>query len=360
MEQTFIRIREQILHATHRHIPLIIKGGGTKDFYGEQARPENADVLDARAHSGIVAYDPAELVITARAGTPLAEIEAALAASRQVLSFEPPHFGNGATIGGAVAAGLAGPRRAHAGAVKDFVLGARLLNGRGEHLHFGGTVVKNVAGYDVARLLAGSLGTLGVITELSLKVLPQPFAEATLQFESRAAEAVPQLNALMGQPLPLTASYWADGVLSLRLCGTEAGVKTAVELLGGERMNEAASRSWWQTVREQARPEFDLNEGERLWRISVPDTAPVADSDGLFAIEWGGGLRWYRTGAAAREMRALAQNAGGHATLFRGAAAVGETVFTPLPEALLAINQRLKQSFDPSGIFNPGRLYAKL
>lgn len=259
-----------------------------------------------------------------------------------------------------MAAGLAGPRRAHAGAVKDFVLGARLLNGRGEHLHFGGTVVKNVAGYDVARLLAGSLGTLGVITELSLKVLPQPFAEATLQFESRAAEAVPQLNALMGQPLPLTASYWADGVLSLRLCDTEAGVKTAVELLGGERMNEAASRSWWQTVREQARPEFDLSEGERLWRISVPDTAPVADSDGLFAIEWGGGLRWYRTGAAAREMRALAQNAGGHATLFRGAAAVGETVFTPLPEALLAINQRLKQSFDPSGIFNPGRLYPKL
>ena len=221
-------------------------------------------------------------------------------------------------------------------------------------------MVKNVAGYDVARLLAGSLGTLGVITELSLKVLPQPFAEATLQFESRAAEAVPTLNALMGQPLPLTASYWADGVLSLRLCGTEAGVKTAVELLGGERMNEAASRSWWQTVREQARPEFDLSEGERLWRISVPDTAPVADSDGLFAIEWGGGLRWYRTGAAAREMRALAQNAGGHATLFRGAAAAGETVFTPLPETLLAINQRLKQSFDPSGIFNPGRLYPKL
>ncbi|UOO81299.1 glycolate oxidase subunit GlcE [Uruburuella testudinis] len=357
MEHTLTRMREQILNAARDHIPLTIRGGGTKDFYGEAARPDNAEMLDTREHSGIVAYDPAELVITARAGTPLAEIEAALAESRQVLPFEPPHFGSGATIGGAVAAGLAGPRRAHAGAVKDFVLGARLLDGKGGYLHFGGTVVKNVAGYDVARLLAGSLGTLGVMTEVSLKVLPQPFAEATLQFESSAAEAVPKLNALMGQPFPLTAGFWADGILSLRLCGTEAGVQTAVGLLGGERMDEAVSRDWWRLVREQARPEFSLAEGERLWRISVPDTAPVAVAEGLAAMEWGGGLRWYRSGAAAQEMRALAQNAGGHATLFRGRAAAGETVFTPLPEAVLAINRRLKQHFDPSGIFNPGRMY---
>ncbi len=360
MEQTLIRMREQILHATHRHIPLTIRGSGSKDFYGEQARPANADVLDTRAHSGIVAYDPAELVITARAGTPLAEIEAALAECRQILPFEPPHFGDGATIGGAVAAGLAGPRRAHAGAVKDFVLGARLLNGNGEHLHFGGTVVKNVAGYDVARLLAGSLGTLGVITEVSLKVLPKPFAETTLQFDSAAAEVPPKLNALMGQPLPISASFWADGVLSLRLSGTEAGVQTAVGLLGGTQLAHTAADALWQSVCEQTLAGFAPEQGKRLWRVSVPDTAPLSVSDGLIGMEWGGGLRWYHTDAGAREMRALAQNAGGHATLFRGGATAGETVFTPLSEAALAINQRLKQRFDPSGIFNPGRLYPNL
>ncbi len=360
MEQTLIRMREQILHATHRHLPLIIRGSGSKDFYGERARPANADVLDTRAYSGITAYDPEELVISARAGTPLAEIEAALAARNQMLPFEPPYFGEGATLGGAIAAGLAGPRRAHAGAVKDFVLGVKMLNGKGEQLVFGGTVVKNVAGYDVSRLLAGSLGTLGLITDLSIKVLPKPFAETTLQFESRAAEVAPRLNALMGPPLPLSASFWADGILSLRLSGTEAGVQTAISLLGGTQMEDAAAAALWHAVREQTLPLFAPESGKRLWRVSVPDTAALPASDGLVAIEWGGGLRWYQTDAAARDMRALAQNAGGHATLFRGEAAAGETVFTPLPEAVLSINQRLKQSFDPSGIFNPGRLYPNL
>ncbi|MDO5639868.1 MAG: glycolate oxidase subunit GlcE [Neisseria sp.] len=359
MEQILIRMREQILHATHRHIPLIIRGGGTKDFYGEPHRPQNADTLDTRAYSGITAYDPEELVISARAGTPLAQIEAALAERNQMLPFEPPHFGEGATLGGAVAAGLAGPRRAHAGAVKDFVLGVKMLNGKGEHLAFGGTVVKNVAGYDVARLLAGSLGTLGLITDVSLKVLPKPFAETTLQFESSAAEAVPKLNALMGQPLPLSASFWADDILSLRLSGTEAGVQTAVGLLGGAELDQAAADALWLAVREQTLPLFERPSEKRLWRISVPDTAPLGVSDGLIGMEWGGGLRWYLSDKSAREMRALAQNAGGHATLFRGEAA-GETVFTPLPDAVRAINQRLKQSFDPAGIFNPGRMYADI
>lgn len=356
MEHILTTLRGQILEATQNHTPLIIRGSGSKDFYGEARRPDNAQILDTRIYSGITAYDPEELVISARAGTPLAEIEAALAERNQILPFEPPYFGSGATLGGAVAAGLAGPRRAHAGAIKDFVLGVKMLNGKGEHLAFGGTVVKNVAGYDVARILAGSLGTLGLITDLSIKVLPKPFAETTLQLETGAAEAIAKLNALMGQPLPLSASFWADGILSLRLSGTEAGVQTAVGIIGGLQLEAAAADALWHSVREQIHPAFALNGSQRLWRISVPDTTSPLPLNGLSSMEWGSGLRWYRTETEAQTIRTAAQQAGGHATLFRGENH-GETVFTPLPEPVKAIHRRLKQTFDPAGIFNPGRMY---
>ncbi|SAY51308.1 glycolate oxidase subunit GlcE [Neisseria weaveri] len=357
MEAGLLRFQEQIHHAAAYGLPLSVRGGGTKDFYGEPFGTEQADVLDTRGYAGIVAYDADELVLTAKAGTPLAEIEATLAERRQMLPFEPPHFGEGATLGGAVAAGLAGPRRAHAGAVKDFVIGVQLLDGQGRLLNFGGRVVKNVAGFDVHKLMAGSLGTLGLMTEISVSLRPQAAAEATLQFECSAAEARRMLNGWMGKPLPLTGSFWANGALFVRLGGSAAGVRAAVAQLGGAVLSEPSASGVWTAVREQWLPVFRPAEGKRLWRVSVPDTAPELALDGSYCMEWGGGLRWYQTDEPAKVVRTAALNAGGHATLFRGGLGDGETVFTPVSPAVAAVQQRLKQTFDPQGIFNPNRRY---
>jgi glycolate oxidase FAD binding subunit len=329
--------------------PLCIRGGGSKDFYGETPRGE---ILDTRGHCGITAYEPTELVITARCGTPLAEIEAALAEQNQCLPFEPPHFGN-ATLGGAVAAGLSGPRRASVGALRDFVLGVTILDGVSRRLTFGGTVMKNVAGYDVSRLMAGSLGTLGLILDVSLKVLPRPVAEATLRFDLPQAKALDALNAWGGQPLPISASCWHADVLTLRLSGAEAAVAAARRKLGGEEVSNAAS--FWNDVREQCHDFFAGS--ETLMRLSVPSVAPVLDLPGEQVIEWGGSQRWWRGDAATA--RAAAAKAGGHAVLFRGSDK-SAGVFAPLPEPMMTIHQRLKAAFDPRGVFNPGRLYPKL
>lgn len=244
---------EQIRSASHEGRALRFRGGGTKDWYGETLEGE---ILDTRAHHGILAYDPAELVITARAGTLLAEIEATLAGHGQMLAFEPPHFGTQATLGGCIAAGLAGPRRQASGAPRDFVLGAAVMNGHGQTLHFGGQVVKNVAGYDVSRLLAGSLGTLGLIVSLSLKVLPQAKAETTLKFDMNGTDAVRKLNEWGGRPLPISASAWRDGTLALRLSGAEAAVKAARTTLGGEVVDAVEAARFWISLREQTDPFF--------------------------------------------------------------------------------------------------------
>ena len=356
MDTSLQYLRQQIRQAADEGYALTVRGGGSKDFYGEPVRP--AAILDTRIHSGITAYDPDELVITAKAGTPLAEIEAALAERRQILPFEPPHFGAGATLGGAVACGLAGPGRAHFGAVRDFVLGCRLIDGCGQVLDFGGRVVKNVAGYDIHKTMAGAMGTLGVLAEVSLKVLPAPEREITLQFECSAAAARGMLHARMGQPLPLTAGFWDNGVLFVRLGGSAAGVEAAASRLGGERLDRRINADLWRAVREQLLPAFRPSENEdvRLWRVSVPDTAPELELDGTFCMEWGGGLRWYQTGLPADEIRAAASQAGGHATLFRGALRAGETVFTLPQENVLRIQCRLKKLFDPHNILNPGRM----
>lgn len=342
--------REQVLAAVRERRLLRIRGAGTKDWYGG---PLEGEILDTRAHAGIVDYEPTELVITARCGTPLAEVEAALAERGQVLAFEPPHFGAHATIGGAVAAGLSGPRRASAGAVRDFVLGAQLLDGKGDVLNFGGRVMKNVAGYDVARLLAGSLGTLGVLLEVSVKVLPRTVAETTLRFEMGEAEAIRRLNEWGGRPLPVSASCWHDGVLALRLSGARAAVEDARRTLGGEVVLDCAP--FWASLREQRHAFFD---GDLpVWRLSLPSTATALDlGDGL--IEWGGAQRWLRAPSdadTAPRIRSAALAAGGHATLFRGGdKAVG--VFQPLAPAVARIHERLKAGFDPAGIFNRGRM----
>jgi glycolate oxidase FAD binding subunit len=349
MEQELQHFRERIL-STDREHPLRLRGGGTKDWHGRAPR---GDLLDTRAWRGIVSYEPTELVITARCGTPLAELEAALAEQNQMLAFEPPHFGAGATVGGMVAAGLSGPRRQAVGAVRDFVLGAVLMNGRGETLHFGGQVMKNVAGYDVSRLLAGSLGTLGLILEVSLKVLPRPFEETTLRFALSQQDAIKQLNDWGGQPLPISASAWHDGMLSLRLSGASAALKGARARLGGEE--DAAAAGLWQDLREQRHPFFAGAAGRSLWRLSLPTTAKAIDLPGAQLIEWGGAQRWLISDADAAAIRAAAAKAGGHATLFR--AAHREDVFHPLQPAVAAIHRRLKDAFDPAGIFNPGRMY---
>lgn len=352
---------DQVDTARAARTPLCIRGGGTKDFYGEAPR---GDVLDTTALSGISSYEPTELVVTARCGTPLAELEAALAEKNQHLPFEPPHFGPGGTVGGMVASGLSGPARASVGAVRDHVLGATLLNGRGEVLSFGGQVMKNVAGYDVSRLLAGSLGTLGVILEVSLKVLPLAPATATVRFELAHISAMQKINEWSGLPLPINASAWWDGMLVVRLRGALAAVESAVAALGGELIEPVQAQDFWRGLRHHDDEYFQkareaVAHGGTLWRMSVPSTAPPLAVSGEQLIEWGGAQRWVCTAMPADAVRDAAAAVGGHATLFLGQDR-SPGVFAPLAPPLARIHRALKQSFDPDGIFNPGRLYPDL
>jgi glycolate oxidase FAD binding subunit len=329
---------------------LRIRGGGTKDFYGNAP---SGDVLDTRGHGGIVSYEPSELVITARCGTPLAEIEATLAAQGQMLAFEPPHFGAGATIGGVVASGLSGPRRAAAGAVRDHVLGVRLMDGEARTLRFGGEVMKNVAGYDVSRLIAGSLGTLGLILDASLKVLPLPAAEATLRFEMPQAAALAEMNRWAGRPLPVSATAWLEDVLTVRLSGAVAAVAAARRQLGGELVADADAAQFWTDLREQR---LDFFAGaEALWRLSLPSVSPPVALAGAMSIEWGGSQRWLRGPCEPGQVRAIAGQLGGHAVLFRGAEKATDA-FQPLPPLLAALNRKVREAMDPSGVFASSRL----
>jgi glycolate oxidase FAD binding subunit len=362
---------------------LRLRGGGSKDFWGQSLTGE---VLDTRAYQGIVSYEPSELVVTARCGTPLAELEAALAEKGQCLAFEPPHFGVGATVGGMLASGLSGPARATAGAVRDFVLGARFINGLGEHLTFGGQVMKNVAGYDVSRLMAGSWGTLGLITEVSLKVLPVAPAEATLMCAGLPQKtALDLLHRWGGQPLPLNASAWvrdstaqplAD-YLFVRLRGAVAAVQSATLRMSADAvaqgaqvtvMNNAEAAQDWRASGEQALQFFDAPSPDAcLWRLSVPQTAPVLDVPGLNHpsqyIEWQGAQRWvWAPASAAVALRKLAQSVGGHATLFRASAAHAQLdkaagVNTPLGAVQQRVQQQLQKQFDSKGVFATGRMH---
>jgi glycolate oxidase FAD binding subunit len=354
MENVLQTFKERIATATTNKSPLRIKGNGTKDWYGQSLQGE---VLDTTAYSGIIAYDPTELVITARAGTSLREIGKALSEKNQMLAFEPPRFDGLATIGGIVASGLSGPRRQAVGAVRDFVLGAVLMDGKADVLHFGGQVMKNVAGYDVSRLLTGSMGTLGLILEVSIKVLPRPVAQQSLQFAMTQEQALHQLNVWGGQPLPLSASCWHNGLLAIRLSGAQAAVDAAIKKMGGDALPEP--EKFWDRLREQEHAFFDgvMQDKEHgLWRLSVPSVAPVLNLQGEQCIEWGGAQRWLKTSASASAVRAAAEQAGGHATLFKGGdKSVG--VFHPLQPAVERIHRNLKNAFDPAGIFNPGRMF---
>ena len=359
MEFVLSEMIDQVMTARASLKSLIIQGGSTKRFYGEPPpASSNGGVLDVSAFHGVINYQPSELVLTARAGTPLAEVEQLLASNRQMLAFEPPRYGPESTLGGCVAAGLSGPRRMMAGSLRDFVLGATLLDASGTVLRFGGEVMKNVAGYDVSRLLAGSMGIFGPMLEVSLKVAPLPLAEETLQFEVDEAGALSRFNAWRSQPLPISATSWLEqegrGVLRVRLSGSDAALSSAARVLGGERMSPEMADAWWDSLRDQTHPFF---QARPLWRLALPPTTPALGL-GAMLIEWNGGLRWLGDREAEPDfVRKAALRHGGHATLFRQDGHAGVPVFHPVTPGVRAISERLKQEFDPTGMFNPGRLF---
>jgi len=327
--------------------PLRIRGGGTKDFYGVNLR---GDVLDTRGHRGIVDYEPSELVMTVRSGTSLADVESTLAEGGQMLAFEPPRLGAESTIGGVVASGFSGPRRAATGSARDYVLGVRVLDSAGRDLSFGGQVMKNVAGYDVSRFVAGSFGTLALVTEVSLKVLPKPEVETTLAFDMDEIAAIEALNRWAGQPLPLSAAFHLDGKLAVRLSGAGVAISAAKARMGGEVMS--ADADFWAGVRDQTHPFFAPP--TTLWRLSIRSTTPALGL-GPQAIEWNGSLRWVAGTLPPERVHAAAQAAGGHATLYRGGdRSAGIQRLAP---GVLALHQRLKQALDPAGVFGPGRMH---
>ncbi|MBU3545736.1 glycolate oxidase subunit GlcE [Polynucleobacter sp. MWH-Jannik1A5] len=368
--------REQILAAAKNKSHLSIEGGGTKSWYGNA---NSYAKLDTRPYSGILEYQPEELVITACAGTPLKEIEAALAEKNQVLAFEPPHFGDTATFGGAIAAGLAGPGRISVGNLRDFVLGARILDGKGQDLSFGGKVMKNVAGYDVSRLLPGSMGTLSLLLEASVKVLPKPAATATLRCQISQEKALRVLNEWAGQPLPLSASCWIgqsrqDGELTIRLAGALAAVKAAIPLMNAAidaiEIDPAVAQIFWADLREQRLAVFtSLDSTDTLYRLALPAACgplTIENAVGDIALEWHGQQRWIKArgdDATFASFKALAHTHGGHATRFKQGSHVdlNNQRFTLLSEqahstALEAVQARLRAAFDPAGVFATSRL----
>lgn len=348
-------LHEQVQAAIAANKPLRIEGGGSKGFLG---RPCEGELLAVGGHRGVINYQPSELVFTARSGTPLAEVVATLDERGQMLPFEPPHFGETATIGGTVAAGLSGPRRPWTGAARDFVLGTRIINGRGQVLRLGGEVIKNVAGFDLSRLMAGAMGTLGVLLDISFKVLPKPRREQTLVLELSAADAIRRLAGWGVKPMPLSGACHVDGRLHVRLSGAESAVKQAREEIGGELLDDA--ERFWRDLREQ---QLDFFDGDTpLWRMSVPPATPPMDDlpdAAQTLMDWGGALRWVRLGSAPATVREVARRAGGHATLFRGGGD-DHSPFQPLPEELMKLHKKVKQALDPENIFNRGKLYAEL
>jgi len=341
-------LQQQVAQASADCTPLRIQGGNTKAFYGgvDQATRR----LEMAKHSGIIAYEPSELVLTARAGTPLHEIQALLASERQMLGFEPPAFGPQATLGGTMACGFSGPRRPFAGAGRDFMLGCKILNGQAEILTFGGQVMKNVAGFDISRLMVGALGSLGVLLEISLRLLPMPEAELTLCYALSAEAALARMNALACRHWPLSAQAYTDGLLRVRLSGAAPAVQAAAKQLGGDVDNTGAE--FWSALREQELAFFQQS-GD-LWRLSLAPASPPLTLSGPSLLDWNGALRWLKTAESAEVIHAAAAKVDAYAVCFRGQA---KTDWFQLPPGLTALQQNIRTAFDPQHIFNPGRLY---
>ncbi|MFM0286388.1 glycolate oxidase subunit GlcE [Paraburkholderia megapolitana] len=341
------RLVAEVEQALVERSPLRIRGGDSKAFFG---RPVSATEIDTRTHRGIVNYDPTELVITARAGTPIAELNAVLDDAGQMLPCEPPAFGADATVGGAVATGMSGPRRPWSGSVRDFVLGCRVITGHAKHLRFGGEVMKNVAGYDMSRLLAGSLGCLGLITEVSLKVLPKPRQHRSLTLDLSASEALRELSTWRKAALPVSGACYVDGRLHVRLEGGAGSVQSAIDRIGGVDLDI----EFWESLREHRLSFFD--DPRPLWRLSLPNNSPLDPLPGAVLIDWAGAQRWLKSEAPVETIRQLAHAAGGHATCFTPSSNIEP--FHPLDASLMRFHRLLKQQLDPHQVFNPGRMYA--
>lgn len=341
-------LQQSVLRARDKHRPLHIQGGGSKAFLKQG---EAGEGLSLREHRGIVSYQPTELVLTARAGTPLKDIEATLAEAHQMLPFEPPHFSEHATFGGAIASGLSGPARPFTGSARDFVLGCKIINGKGEVLSFGGQVMKNVAGYDVSRLMVGAMGTLGVLLEVSIKVLPAYPAQISLRQARTEDDALRFMRTLTSQNLPLTGLSFDGDNIHIRLAGSDAAVKAAAGKLGGEPQPQD---QFWHQLNEQSHPFFATD--RPLWRLSLPPASQVS-LPGKQLIDWGGGLRWLKSDEKPERLFRLAADHGGHAWLFKSHSNE-QPHRQPLPAAMMALHQKLKYSFDPLNILNPGSFYA--
>lgn len=348
-ETTEAILQQAVRHAVDTKTPVNITGGNSKAFLG---RESDGVPLSTCAHQGIVNYHPSELIITARAGTLLSAMEQTLAEHGQMLAFEPPYFADTATLGGTIACGLSGPRRPFTGSARDFVLGCKLINGKAEIVSFGGEVIKNVAGYDVARLMAGAMGTLGVLLEVSLKVLPLPVLELTSCFELKSSDAICKMAALASQSLPVSGLSYDGRILYVRLSGSEKAVEAAADKIGGDAA--IADRSFWRQLNEQHLDFFQ--EDMNLWRIVVPPATAQLDLAGTWFYDWGGGLRWLQSDEPAQRIFAAAEKAQGHADLFKGKDRGGD-VFQPLTGRLQQLNRNIKRAFDPADIFNPYRLY---
>lgn len=341
---------QTIREAAAKKSPLNICAGNTKNFYGNSSSGETFDVSQ---YQGIIDYEPSELFITARCGTTLKQIETELDNHNQMLAFEPPHFGEQATIGGTVACGLSGPRRPYAGAMRDNMLGVHIINGEGHYLRFGGQVMKNVAGYDVSRAMCGALGTLGVIMQVSLKVIPKPETEITLQIETPESQALSTLHQLSQSSLPISATFIENNSLYLRLAGLESSIQKTKLELDAKQINE--SNDFWHTVKEQQRDYF--KSAKPLWRINVPNNAPAIDLEETMLIEWNGGLRWLSSLLDDTLIRSKIQQLGGHATLFKSENKSADC-FSELSPEVKTLHTNLKNAFDPLHIINPGRMYS--
>lgn len=354
MQDLTQQLQQQVDQAYRERTPLRIEGGGTKNFYGN---PSAGDILSISRHSGIVEYEPSELVITVRAGTPLREIEDRLATHGQMLAFEPPSYGDAATIGGTIACGFSGPRRLAAGSARDFVLGCKVLTGKGEIIEFGGKVIKNVAGYDVSRLMVGAMGTLGVLLEVSLKVLPLPECEVTLVTPAKVNESIDIMNARAGQALPLTAACYDGEAVLLRFSSTEEGIKHARSKVAGEELKQGSE--FWRELNEHQH--FFFRDEVPLWRLSLAPATLHLGIPGSWFFDWGGALRWLKTDLPPGDVQDAVAGEGGHATFFRYHEMWRKqrevSVFHPLPAGLMAIHQKMKSAFDPHRILNRHRFY---
>lgn len=366
MDYVISQMSEQVMAARANYRPIEIVGGGTKRFYGNPLAQSNGSPciqLEMKDLAGVVNYEPSELVISAWAGTSLSEIEATLAKENQMLAFDPPTYGEGATLGGAVAAGLSGPLSFGYGPLRHYVLGTQLLDAQGRILKFGGEVMKNVAGYDVSRLLTGSLGMFGALVQVSVKVMPKPLVDQTICFEFDEQQALSFCEGLRAKTWPVKAAAWLPlasgdgGQLAVRLCGAQSAVKQASEAMGGELLEPDAAHGWWTSFRDQTATFFSKRP---LWRLAVkPRTSALAMGETAFDL--GGEVRWVQTDRDPIELRDKALAVGGHATLFRWQdqqTVPTNGVFQPMSPTALSVVKRLKQEFDPKSIFNSGRLVA--